>query len=205
VCAKWSSSDGFSHDPRANITGDTSPEVFGITVVFDLLSFPEQITTDPDPIAGLNRFTRELFSEMTVITLDETSSVWKPTDKKPAIYWRFEGTAATDKQSFAVNWYMGEFAAHVIAESVAERNRWTKAIIEQIQLHGEIVLLDGSPMFAKQVKIRHNADPLREGQFSLTGMYGVLASREKLPAQIPINHAALTHEHTRLEVQTNGK
>jgi len=72
---------------------------------------------------------------------------------------------------------------------VTERNSWTKAMIELIQLDGEVVLTDGSPMFAKQIAIRHGADPLRDGQFSLTGQYGVLAQHRKERAQIPLNHA----------------
>jgi len=203
VCAIWNDSSAFNYEMPSNVGGNTAPEVFGVTIVFDLLAFPEQLTTDPDPIQGLNRWTQQLFPSMTVITLDETPSIWKPSDEAPAIYWRFEGTAANDRQSFAVNWYTGKFAAHVIAESVTERNRWTKALIEQAQLWGEVVLLDDSPMLLKQIEVRHNADPLREGQIVISGMYGVLAHHRKIPAQTPLNRAVMTHEHTGLEVKVD--
>ena len=35
---------------------------------------------------------------------------------------------------------------YTIAESVPERNKWTKAIIERAQLDGEVILADTSPM-----------------------------------------------------------
>ena len=205
VCAIWQRSEAFNFAMPQNVGGETSPEVFGITILFDLLSFPEQITTDPDPVQGLNYFVKQLFPAMTVIAHDEIPSLWRPSDKNPAIYWRFESTSTDNKQSFAVNWHTGEFASHVITESVTERNRWTKAIIEQIQLYGEVILMDESPMFAKQIKIRHNADPLREGQLMLTGMYGVLTQPRTIPAQQPLNRVVSTHEHVELEVNAYGR
>lgn len=194
VCAIWNRSDAFDTG-TSNKNGNTAPEVFGVTLLFDLMEFPEQLTTDPDPIQSLNAWTKTNFPGMTIINHDGMPAVWKPTDENPAIYWRFEGTAITDNQMYAVNWYTGQFAAHVIADSVTERNRWTKAMAEVIQLEGEVVLTDGSPMFAKQIAIRHNADPLREGQFLLTGRYGVLTQHRKEYAQIPLNHKNKKYNH----------
>jgi len=203
VCAIWHRSDAFSYESSSNGGGSTTPEVFGVTISFDLMEFPDQLTTEPDPVQSLNSWTRVNFPGMTVISHDDMPPVWKPTDANPAIYWRFEGMTATDRQSYAVNWHTGQFAAHVIARSVTERNRWTKAIIELVQLDGEIVLIDGSPMFAKQIAVRHNADPLREGQLLLTGQYGVLAQRRKERAQIPLNRAVNTNLN--MEVSKYGK
>ena len=210
VCAIWSRSDAFQFESPAGIGSNTAPEVFGVTVSFDLMEFPQQITTDPDPVQGLNCWTKAHFPSVTIINHDVTAPVWKPADKTPAVYWRFEGVTVNDRQSYTVNWYTGQFAAHLIAGSVPERNRWIKAIVEQIQLEGEILLADGSPMFAKQIAIRHNADPLREGQIMLTGQYGVLAQHRKEYAHPPINRAVITEEPSqvpslRLEVNAHGK
>jgi hypothetical protein len=201
ICAVWSRSDNFAFESPSATRNNTAPEVFGTTASFDLLEFPVQLTADPDPIQSLNLWTRAHFPGMTVITLDEPPPVWKPTDEHPALYWRFEGTATTDRQSYAVTWYSGTFAAHIIAGSITERNRWTKVIIEQLQLAGEVILVDGSPMFAKQIGIRHSADPLREGQLLLTGQYGVLAEQRKEYAKPPINNAIFP----RMEVKAYGK
>lgn len=172
-CAEWERSDEFLYE-RGDKGSNTSPEVYGLTVIFSLMAFPEQITTSPDPIQGLNAWTKRHFPKMTAIAYDSMPSVWKPTDKNPAIYWRFIGASSTNRQSYSVAWYTGTFAAHVIAESVAERNKWTKAIIEWAQMEGEVILSDTSPMFINRIAVRHNADPLRDGQLELTGQYGVL-------------------------------
>lgn len=183
VCAEWERSDEFSIEQS-----NTIPEIYGLTVTFELLEFPAQITTDPDPIQGLNQWTKRHFGKMTAIAWDETPPIWKPTDGAPAIYWRFIGTESTNRQSYAVTWFTGTFAAHVIADSVTERNKWIKAITERAQIDGEIILPDTSPMFINKLTVRHGADGLREGQLVLTGQYGVLAQPVKEPAQIRLLH-----------------
>ena len=185
-CAEWERSDEFEY--RGNADGNTHPEIYGLTVVFELMAFPEQITTDPDPILALNRWTKQHFGGMTAIAYDGMPDIWKPTDEHPAIYWRFEGTASTSKQSYAVTWYTGQFAGHIIAQGVKERNRWIKAITERAQIDGEMLLMDESPMFINRIAIRHSADPLREGQLEITGQYGVLAQPPKEPAQMKLIH-----------------
>jgi len=194
VCAVWNRSDAFAYESSANTQNNKEPEVFGVTLLFDLLSFPQQLTTDPDPTEAINFWTKDNFAPLCVIAHDAMPPVWKPTDEHPAIYWRFVGASVTDRQSYSVTWYDGQFAAHIIAATVQERNRWIKALVEQMQLDGEVLLADGSPMFVKQVAIRHGADPLREGQVTLAGQYGVLAAQRKERAQNPLNQALNLNE-----------
>lgn len=185
ICAEWERSDEFMFEGGSNTRDNTAPEVYGITMTFELLEFPEQISTTPDPIQGLNAWIKAHFAPMVAIAYDEMPPVWKPSDEHPAIYWRFEGTASTNRQSYAVTWFTGTFAAHVITENVTERNKWTKAIIEWAQLDGEVILADTSPMFINRIAVRHNADPLRDGQIALTGQYGALRVED---AQIRLLH-----------------
>lgn len=187
VCAEWERSDEFV---AANQNQGSLPEVYGLTVTFELLEFPEQITTDPDPIQGLNQWTKRHFGKMAAIAYDEMPPIWKPTEGNPAIYWRFEGTTSA-QQGVAVTWYTGTFAAHILTENVTERNRWAKAIIERAQVDGEVILPDTSPMFIKRITIRHNADPLREGQLGLTGQYGVLYQQRAETAGIRVRQTQL--------------
>lgn len=183
-CVEWERSDEFLYESGEK-GNNTPPEVYGLTVTFSVFAFPEQITTSPDPIQGLNAWTKRHFQKMTAIAYDDMPPIWKPTDENPAIYWRFTGTSSTNRQSYSVAWYTGMFAAHIIAESVPERNKWTKAIIEWAQLEGEVILPDTSPMFINRIAVRHNADPLRDGQLELTGQYGVLRVED---AQIRLLH-----------------
>lgn len=185
VCAIWNRSDAFDYERNTSMRKEgTTPEIFGITILFDLLEFPEQITTTPDPILGANSWIKQQFPQMVAIAHDDTPPIYKPTDENPAIYWRFIGADTGNKQTYAVTWYTGHFAAHVIAETVTERNKWTKAIIEQLQLWQEIILADSSPMFINRITVRNHADPLRDGQIELTGTYGVLDQHRKEEAGI---------------------
>ena len=186
VCAEWERSDEFLASEARDKT--SHPKVYGTTVTFALLEFPEQISTSPDPIQGLNAWTKKYFPSMTAVAYDTMPPVWKPSDVAPAIYWRAEGAASGNRQNYSVIWFTGTFAAHIIAPSVTERNKWAKAIIERAQIDGEVVLADTSPMFINQIAVRHNADALRDGQLSLTGQYGVLAQAYKEPAQIKLLH-----------------
>ena len=187
ICAEWDRSDEFSLE--GNEHGTSQPEVYGLTAAFELMAFPEQLTADPDPIEGLNRWTKERFGTVSMIAYDRMPEVWKPSDENPAVYWRFEGASGTDRQSYAVTWLTGQFAAHVIAGTVAGRNRWLKAIMERARAEGEIILADGSPMFLKQASVRHGADPLREGQLLLTGQYGILTGEPEETARFRLDHA----------------
>lgn len=190
-CTEWDRTDAFVLETQS---AETHPEVYGLTMTFDVLAFPPQITTEPDPIQGLNRWTKKNFG-MAAIGYDELPPIFRPTDEEPAIYWRFEGTVTTDRQSYAATWYTGTFCAHIICDSVMERNRWIKAIIQKAQVEGEVILPDTSPMFINRIAVRHGADPLREGQLELTGQYGMLMKPPKEPAQLKLNHAPMDYEN----------
>ena len=185
-CTEWDRSDMFSFETQ---TGQTHPEVYGLSMTFDILAFPPQLTVDPDPIQGLNRWTKRIAPGAAAIGYDPLPEVFRPTDGHPAIYWRFRGAEADNRQSYAVTWYNGTFCAHVMTEGVMERNRWIKAIVEAAQAEGEVILPDTSPMFIQRISIRHGADPLREGQLELTGRYGVLTQQRKERAQMKLMHA----------------
>ena len=191
TAAIWNRSDSFVASGSGQTSNTSEPEMYGETVTFDLTEFPPQITTDPDPVQGLNAWTYNYFPRIKVIAgLWKTlPAVWRPTDMNPAVYWRFIGADADNRQSYAVNWYNGQFAAHVIADTVVDRNRWIKALVEKIQVDGEVILPDDSPMLAQRITIRHAADPIRDGQILLQGRYGVLAQHRKEWAQFPLNNA----------------
>lgn len=205
ICAEWERSDEFVFEGGSNTQDNTTPEVYGLTMTFELMEFPEQISVTPDPVQGLNTWTKRHFPQMNVIAFDDLPPIWKPSDETPAIYWRFEGAASNNRQTYAVTWFTGTFSAHVIADSVPERNKWTKAIIEYAQIEGEVVLSDGSPLFINRLEVRHSADPLRDGQLGLTGQYGVLRQPQKEPAQIKLLKPNLQHEKGEIGIMAEAK
>ena len=192
ACAAWARTDSFAAAAPGG-GADTAPEAAGATVLFDLMEFPPQETASPDPAQGLNRWTKARFPGMAVVAFDALPPVWRPTDERPAIYWRFAGASLDARRStYAVDWLAGRFAAHVAAGSVAGRNGWAKAVMEALLADGEAALADGSPLFVAQAEIRHGADPLREGQIAATGMYGALRRRGGEAAGAPLARAVFT-------------
>ena len=205
VCAVWNRSDAFSFEINSNnSTNNGQPEIFGVTLLFELMEFPIQVTTDPDPIQGANEWTKTYFPKLMIIGRDNFPPIWKPTDECPAVYWRFVGYD-TDRESYAASWLIGQFAVHIISDSVEERNKWLKAIAERLQADGEIILRDSSPMFIKQVEIKHNSDPLREGQLVLSGQYGVLTQHRKEEAKIMLNNINYNAEVEKVAKTTTYK
>lgn len=184
--AEWVRSDAWvkSYNDRSNEAGVV--ELYGVDMEFDLVAFPSQISTNPDPVLGAVCGMKEVFPQIVVIGRDEIPSVWKPSAQESACYWRFVGFEGDMRQTYSVNWYTGILGFHVFSETVGERNRWVKAVAEWLQVVGEIVLLDESPMFVQKVTVIHDGDPLREGQLKVTGEYGVLASLRKERGCLPL-------------------
>lgn len=162
-------------------------DVFGVELRFDLISFTAQETTDPDPVQGANAFIKEHYPDMVVIGEDELPPIWKPSDDNPALYWRFRGYEGGVRQTYSVNWYLANLALHVFTDSIHTRNTWLKAAAELMNMKGEIILLDYSPMFIQKLRIFHEGHPLHEGQLVLQGEFGVLVSQRKETAQFPLN------------------
>ncbi len=189
VCALWKSSQAFNFDNNF-VQNKSSTEIFGLSITFELLEFPSQIITDPDPVQGLYKWTKFNFPDMAVIACDSFPEIWKPNDSKPAIYWRFISSENDANQNtYAVTWFNAHFAAHLISDTVTERNKWLKALAEKLQTHGEIILPDASPMFIKNVHINHSANPLLEGQLTFSAQYGILAQQRNEQAQFTLINA----------------
>jgi hypothetical protein len=156
--------------------------VIGITLMFDLLSFPTQTTYEPDPIAALQAWTS---AKLPGLQADPES--WAPTDANPAVYFRLSNLTAADFKP-SVTWMDAVINIHVLAPTPGGRIPWIKQITEQIAQDRQTNLLDGSPVFFRTIAADSTADQLRVGQIRLTVRYGVLRSRDE--TQI-LNHAYL--------------
>lgn len=178
TCTVWASSDAFSAEPKVKTTEASPTEVIGVISTYYLTEFPSQITTEPDPVVGCNRWLKQHFPETKSIEFDTLPTVWKGSDVEPAVYWRFEGEDSL-RENYSVSWYLARLCVHVITDTIQERNRWTKAIVEALKRDGEVLLEDESPMFVKQISIKHDGDALRTGQIFITGEYGVLETKRK--------------------------
>lgn len=176
LCALWRDTVAF-FGKATDTNQETSPvETFGLSITFDMIDFPQQETFSPDPVLALQAWAKKKYPQLKVIGADPLPSLWRPTEETPALYWRMSGADMT-REIFACTWYMGQFYGHLSCVSQQERNRWARAISEEIRGSMDLILDDGSFLRLEKSQYRHDGNPLSEGQISLWGEFGVLSSR----------------------------
>ena len=176
ISAQWRNSNPFEQ-------GDD--DVIGTTLVFDVMAYPKQITTDPDPIAATNLWLKTLYQDANVIGKDELPTTWKPTNESPAIYCSLFrlGESTRMKSTYAVDWIGAELHIYVMAPSESVRATISKQIIQILTHATRIMLNDGSPMLIDKATANLAADPLRTGQVIVNATYGVLTEKSGIKLQ----------------------
>lgn len=166
----WERSDYFEAG------GDKEPKTAGYTLTFEVLAFPMQETVPPDPVWAVNQLVKEILPEAKVIGHDPLESLWRPTDESPAVYVRILSSGIA-RASYACSWFNPTLGLHVIAPDPAVRQRILQILSHEMHLRGEAITNDGSPFFFHKLQYATSAEPLRNGQMTVSGEYGVL-SRE---------------------------
>lgn len=179
VAAVWRQSDLFA-------TPEDGSKISGITITFDVLAFPAQFTTDPDPVKAVNVFLKELYPDVLRINIDSMDSVWQATDDTPAAYVRLQRiNPGTFPSTYHVTWYNPVMMVHIMAPSLNVRTAILKTIVEVLQQKQRIILPDGSPLMIVRLSFTAGADQLKEGQLSIEASYGILRS---YPNVEPLNN-----------------
>lgn len=175
----WQASQAF----QSNLQSKTD-KVIGVTVTFDMYAFPEQITSDPDPVLAMMKFIRDEYPEITVIGQGTLPDFTEPSAEHPAIYFRLD-SYELGRETYTVAWLEGVIVGHLFAPGASARQKWIRAIIDNLACRGEVIMLDTSPMFLRRVAADATLDPLSAGQIRLKGIWGIL----KRPAYAHgINH-----------------
>ena len=176
ISAQWNSSNPFEQ-------GDD--DVIGTTLVFDVLAYPKQTTTAPDPIAATNLWLKTLYQDANVIGRDTLPTTWKPTDESPAIYCSLFrlGESPRLKSTYSVDWIGAELHINVMAPSESMRATISKQVVQILSHATRIMLNDGSPMLIDKVTSNLAADPLRTGQIVVNATYGVLTEKSGIKLQ----------------------
>lgn len=171
IAAIWRQSDPFA-------TPEDGSRISGITISFDVIAFPKQLTMDIDPVESVNGFIKTLYPDILRIGIDQIpENVWQATDDFPAVYVRLQRiTPGTFPSTYHVTWYNPIMMVHVIAPSLDARNIILKRIIEVLQQKQRIILPDGSPLMIVRMAVTMGADQIREGQLSIEASYGILRS-----------------------------
>lgn len=169
-CFAWSRTEAFELSKREH-GADT--RIIGTEMRFDILEYPSQETTDPDPIVALNRYIKKKIRESLVLGMDNTESFKVADARAPVFYCRLEAVEK-DRETNTVAWMNGRIAVHVICRDTSMRMKWIMALANSLSVDGEIVMLDGSPMRIKRLVVNNKADYLKEGQLMVTVYYGLL-------------------------------
>lgn len=168
-CLAWVRSDSFE------VSSNTlkGSHVNGITILFDVLAFPCQETTDPDPIMAMNEFIKEWEPAAILIGRDKIQDYFTAANDRPAFYFRL-ATLETAEETNTVVWMHGSIAGHIFAPTAEARLQWLKYLVDTLAYHGEVTMLDTSPMFIRSIKADSAANYLITGQLRINVRFGIL-------------------------------
>ena len=169
-CFTWARTDAFT-------LGETGATI-GNEIRFDILEYPSQETSDPDPVMAVNKYVKELYPECLVIGYDQMDEITEATVERPVIYCRLESMDKSEETN-TVAWMDGRIAVHILCPESEKRMKMAAAIANRLSLDGEIIMLDKSPMFIKRLQANYKSDYLKSGQIFVTGHYGLLRYRAK--------------------------
>ena len=165
----WQRSDPFEVKNQV----DQTPRIIGTTVVFDVVACPCQCTTHPDPIKGLNDWTKEILPNAIVIGKDEVTGWLMPTRETPVIYWRITSQGIA-RQYYAYTRLSISFEGHVYCMNAADRLYNLVKINTAYALSRHIPLEDTSPLFLKTFDAQPHMNYILTGQIRASGEYAIL-------------------------------
>ncbi|MCM1104900.1 MAG: hypothetical protein NC409_12440 [Clostridium sp.] len=171
-CFAWARTDAFTiGEKKENVT-------IGSDIRLDILEYPSQETTDPDPVMAVNRYVKNLYPDCLVIGYDRMEEITEATAKKPVIYCQLVSVDKAEETN-TVAYMDGRIAVHVLCPDSGIRMKMAAAITNRMSLDGEIIMLDRSPMFIRRLQVNYKSDYLKEGQIFVTCHYGLLRYRAK--------------------------
>lgn len=171
-CFAWARTDAFTLDEKkGNLT-------IGSEVRFDILEYPSQETSDPDPVMAANKYIKELYPECLIMGYDRMEEITEATADKPVVYCRLISSEKSDETN-TVAWMDSRIAVHILCPDNGARIKMAAAIANSMSLDGEIIMLDHSPMFIRRLQVNYKSDYLKDGQVFVTGHYGLLRYKAK--------------------------
>lgn len=84
-CVAWAGTEPYVLDGMAVICKD---------ILFDILEYPDQETTDPDPVMAVGTFIKDMYPDAVVLGIDRIGDYTNPADK-PVFYCRLEDIQRT--------------------------------------------------------------------------------------------------------------
>lgn len=179
-CFVWSRSEGFELEAK-----DSDKRIIGYWMEFSILEYPEQITTDPDPVETVNHALKSAFPDLRILWLDDIGEFTLATDKNPIAYVRAV-SYNVDHVTWALTWMNCTISVHVICPDAQARLKWVRTISTFLSVVGELEMMDGSLILFLGHAVRNVSDYLVNGQIELTALYSLSRLRTE---GIPLRHA----------------
>lgn len=168
MAAQWKNSSFFT---------EPTNQVVGCTVVFDLLAFPMVSTGTPDVIGRFNEWTAQIEGLHVLNFAPLPYSAWKPKGDESAVYWRLvsDGPAGWIRDTYQTIYRKAVVKCHVFSASIDRSTAVTRDLY--VRLYGARRLLKSgeTPIIVNQNNTMDaGADPLRTGQLTVEGTYGII-------------------------------
>lgn len=163
----WARTEGFS------MTEEKNELLIGSEIRFDIMEYPQQETTDPDPIMAMARYIKDLYRDSIVVGIDKMADETEASKEAPVFYCRLTEIEKLEETNTVV-WMNGKIAISLLCPDGATRLKMAAAVLNSLSLDGEVTMLDDSPMFMERLTANLKSDYLKDGQIFVTGRYGLL-------------------------------
>ena len=173
-CVSWARTDPFEIEGTNILFKDIS---------FDILDFPEQISTTPDPALSMNLFLKSYMSNAFLVSYDDMGNTYEPTDEDPAIYVRIVSLSKM-QETYALVFVNVQLAIHVIAPTAEGRLKTVRILYDELFKRGEIDTEDGHGIMIEDIQADAGADYLAAGQITVRGMYVMTSARVRSVPEI---------------------
>ena len=163
----WARTEGFS------MTEEKNELLIGSEIRFDIMEYPQQETTDPDPVMAMSRYIKELYPDSIVVGIDKMADETEASKEAPVFYCRLTEIEKLEETNTVV-WMNGKIAISLLCPDGSTRLKMAAAVLNSLSLDGEVTMLDDSPMFMERLTANLKSDYLKDGQIFATGRYGLL-------------------------------
>lgn len=163
----WARTEGFS------MTEEKNELLIGSEIRFDIMEYPQQETTDPDPIMAMARYIKDLYPDSIVVGIDKMADETEASKEAPVFYCRLTEIEKLEETNTVV-WMNGKIAISLLCPDGATRLKMAAAVLNSLSLDGEVTMLDDSQMFMERLTANLKSDYLKDGQIFVTGRYGLL-------------------------------
>ena len=96
----WARTEGFS------MTEEKNELLIGSEIRFDIMEYPQQETTDPDPIMAMARYIKDLYPDSIVVGIDKMADETEASKEAPVFYCRLTYIEKLE-ESNSVVWMYG--------------------------------------------------------------------------------------------------